>query len=127
MDGCTNSQIDPMKIIIILITALFVSSAAFSADSLKTTITKATVFLSGAQVFRQSKTVTVKKGVNEFIIKDVSPYLNQGQIQATSKGSCLSKHRRRLEQCEPCTFNLRQNFFSYQTISRSVALRLHNQ
>ena len=52
MDGCTNSQIDPMKIIIILITALFVSSAAFSADSLKTTITKATVFLSGAQVFR---------------------------------------------------------------------------
>ena len=89
MGRCTNSQIDPMKTIIILITALFVSSAAFSADSLKTTITKATVFLSGAQVFRQSKTVTVKKGVNEFIIKDVSPYLNQGQIQATSKGSFL--------------------------------------
>lgn len=63
--------------------------AAFSADSLKTTITKATVFLSGAQVFRQSKTITVKKGVNEFIVKDVSPYLIQQQIQATAKGSFL--------------------------------------
>ncbi len=31
----------------------------------------------------------MKKGVNEFIIKDVSPYLTQGQIQATSKGSFL--------------------------------------
>lgn len=89
MNGCTSSQIDPMKTIIFLFTALLVHSTAFAADSLKTNITKATVFLSGAQVFRQSKTVTVKKGVNEFIIKDVSPFLNQDQIQATSKGSFL--------------------------------------
>jgi uncharacterized protein (TIGR02231 family) len=78
-----------MKFIIILIATLMVHSAAFSADSLTTNITKATVFLSGAQVFRQSKTITVKKGVNEFIVKDVSPYLVQQQIQATAKGSFL--------------------------------------
>lgn len=68
---------------------MFACSSSFAADTLSTQIKKATVFLSGAQVFRQSKTVSIKKGVNEVIIKDVSPYLNQQHIQATADGKFL--------------------------------------
>ena len=78
-----------MKSIILTSIFFLVQFCSYSADTLNTNITKATVFLSGAQVFRQSKTVSIKKGVNEVIIKDVSPYLNQKQLQATAKGSFL--------------------------------------
>ena len=65
------------------------TATSFAADSLQTTVSKATVFLSGAQVFRESKSFSVKKGVHEVVITDVSPYLNQNQIQATAKGNFL--------------------------------------
>lgn len=78
-----------MKSTLIIIAALFVSNLTFAADTLSTDIKKATVFLSGAQVFRESKTISIKKGVNEVIIKDVSPFLNQGHLQATANGSFL--------------------------------------
>ncbi len=68
---------------------MFASNMLFAADTLSTDIKKATVFLSGAQVFRESRTVSIKKGVNEVIIKDVSPYLNQQLIQATAGGNFL--------------------------------------
>lgn len=77
-----------MKTIILFLITL-VSFSTLAADSLQTTINKATVFLSGAQIFRESKSFNVKKGVNEVIIKDVSPYLNPNQIQATAKGNFL--------------------------------------
>lgn len=77
-----------MKTIILLALSL-ISTTTFAADSLQTTINKATVFLSGAQVFRQSKSISIKKGVNEVIITDVSPNLNPNQIQATAKGNFL--------------------------------------
>ena len=70
---------------ILITAALFISTFTFAADTLSSNIKKATVFLSGAQVFRETKSVTIKKGVNEVIIKDVSPYLNQSQIQAAAK------------------------------------------
>lgn len=78
-----------MKLIIVLISVLTFSLGAFAADTLSTSISKATVFLSGAQVFRESKSITIKRGVNEYIIKDVSPILDQQRIQATSKGGFL--------------------------------------
>jgi len=78
-----------MKSIILTAALILSQTAAFSADTLNTDITKATVFLSGAQVFRQTSTTPIKKGVNEIIIHDVSPYLNQQQIQATAKGNFL--------------------------------------
>ena len=74
-----------MKSILILTTTLLLNIICFAADTLSSDISKATVFLSGAQVFRQTKTIPIKKGVNEVIIKDVSPYLNQQQIQASAK------------------------------------------
>lgn len=77
-----------MKTIILLALSL-INTTTFAADSLQTTINKATVFLSGAQVFRQSKSISIKKGVNEVIITDVSPNLNPNQIQATAKGNFL--------------------------------------
>lgn len=78
-----------MKSTLIIITAIFVSNLTFAADTLSTDIKKATVFLSGAQVFRESNTISIKKGVNEVIIKDVSPFLNQGHLQATANGNFL--------------------------------------
>lgn len=78
-----------MRSIIILFVFAHIGIASYGADTLSTDITKATVFLSGAQVFRQSRSVSIKKGVNEVIIKDVSPYLNQQQIQATAIGAFL--------------------------------------
>ena len=78
-----------MKSILILATALLTSSFGFCGDTLSSKINKATVFLSGAQVFRQSSTVPVKKGVNEVVIKDVSPYVTQQQLQATAVGNFL--------------------------------------
>lgn len=78
-----------MKVSVLVITALFVGSYTFAADTLSTNIKKATVFLSGAQVFRESNNVNIKKGVNEVIIKDVSPNLNPTNIQATAAGDFL--------------------------------------
>jgi hypothetical protein len=51
-------------------------------------ISSVTVYLNGAQVYRKAKT-TLKKGTNEIIIDDVSPYLNQKSIQASTSGSPL--------------------------------------
>ena len=78
-----------MKRFAVIFLSAFVSMNAYAADTLSSTIDKATVFLSGAQVFRTTKSVTIKKGVNEFVIKDVSPYLNQQQVQATALGNFL--------------------------------------
>ncbi|NRA11217.1 MAG: DUF4139 domain-containing protein [Crocinitomicaceae bacterium] len=78
-----------MKSTLIIITTLFISNLTLAADTLSTDINKATVFLSGAQVFRESKTISIKKGVNEIIIKDVSPFLNQSHVQATASGNFL--------------------------------------
>lgn len=78
-----------MKFSVLLIATLFIGSNSFAADSLNTNIKKATVFLSGAQVFRESNNVNIKKGVNEVIIKDVSPNLNPSNIQATASGNFL--------------------------------------
>ena len=78
-----------MKTILILASLLIFSSNAWCGDTLSSNISKATVFLSGAQVFRQTNTVSIKKGVNEMIIKDVSPYVSAQQLQATAIGSFL--------------------------------------
>ena len=78
-----------MKSLLILAVALLTSSAVFCGDTLSSKINKATVFLSGAQVFRQTSSIPIKKGVNEVVIKDVSPYITQQQLQATSVGNFL--------------------------------------
>lgn len=78
-----------MKSILILVTALLSSSFAFCGDTLSSKIEKATVFLSGAQVFRETGSIAIKKGVNEVVIKDVSPYITQQQLQATAFGNFL--------------------------------------
>ena len=78
-----------MKSILILATALLTSSSAFCGDTLSSNINKATVFLSGAQVFRQTNSIPIKKGVNEMVIEDVSPYVTQDQLQETAVGNFL--------------------------------------
>ena len=55
---------------IILFVSFVLTNTLFAADSLQTTVSKATVFLSGAQVFRESQSFPIKKGVNEVVITD---------------------------------------------------------
>jgi len=78
-----------MKLSVTIIATFLVVATSQAADSLTTNIKKATVFLSGAQVFRESNGISIKKGVNEVIIKDVSPNLNPNKLQATAKGDFL--------------------------------------
>ena len=65
-----------MKSILIILSVTLSCNFSIATDTLVSTISKATVFLSGAQVFRSTPAVAIKKGVNEMIIKDVSPNLN---------------------------------------------------
>lgn len=58
------------------------------ANTIESRISSVTVYLNGAQVYRKAKT-TLKKGTNEIIIDDVSPYLNTKSIQASASGSPL--------------------------------------
>lgn len=73
-----------MKHLKLFLVLFLLPTMVSAADTLSSNINKATVFLSGAQVFRESKNFVVQKGVNEVIIKDVSPYLNQQHLQATA-------------------------------------------
>lgn len=58
------------------------------ANKINSRISAVTVYINGAQVYRKAKS-TIKKGTNEIIINDVSPYLNQKSIQANCSGSAL--------------------------------------
>ncbi|MCB9196915.1 MAG: mucoidy inhibitor MuiA family protein [Flavobacteriales bacterium] len=75
------------KSIIIVVIAIIANLPA-QANTIKSNISSVTVYLNGAQVYRKAKT-TLKKGTNEIIIDDVSPYLNPKSIQASCSGSPL--------------------------------------
>lgn len=74
------------QIILLGLTALL--TLPVLAKTIDSRISSVTVYLNGAQVYRKAKT-TLKKGTNEVIIDDVSPYLNQKSIQASCSGSPL--------------------------------------
>lgn len=77
-----------MKSILLTLSILF-TCTAFANDTIQSSVSRATVFLSGAQVFRKSKTITVPKVVNEIVVSDVSPYLKPNQLQATANGKFM--------------------------------------
>ena len=69
---------------------LFATTVQLTAnDTLSSKIKQATVFLRGAQIYRETKTINIKKGISEMIIKDVSPQLDPAQLQATALGNFL--------------------------------------
>lgn len=74
------------QLILLGLTALI--SFPVLAKTIDSRISSVTVYLNGAQVYRKAKT-TLKKGTNEIIIDDVSPYLNVKSIQASTSGSPL--------------------------------------
>lgn len=78
-----------MKTIPIVTFVLFAQLTIFAADTLNTKITQATVFLSGAQIFRETKQVYIPRGIQKYVLKNVSPYLNVNSIQATGEGEYL--------------------------------------
>ncbi len=59
-----------------------------SASKVDSKISEVTVYLNGAQVYRKAKSY-VKKGTNQIIINDVSPYLNTKSIQASCSNFAL--------------------------------------
>ena len=88
-----KNEVEPkhskMKTISTIILIVFAHVIVTAADTLQSKITQATVFLSGAQVFRETKQVYIPKGVQKMVLKDVSPYMNTNSIQATAKGNFL--------------------------------------
>jgi len=63
------------KQLIILTLGMLVAFPGWS-KTVTSRISSVTVYLNGAQVYRKAKT-TLKKGTNEIIIDDVSPYMNE--------------------------------------------------
>ncbi len=78
-----------MKKTFITLLGICILSNIFALDTLSSKISDVTVFLRGAQVFRKTNSIYLKKGITEYVIKDVSPQLNQKQIQATAKGNFM--------------------------------------
>jgi len=79
-----------MKNLIIIIT-LLISPALFAVENekiIESKVKSATVFLKGAQVFRQGRT-SLKPGTNKIIFNDVSPFLNPKSIQASASHGAL--------------------------------------
>jgi uncharacterized protein (TIGR02231 family) len=77
-----------MKKQLIIFTLTVFSVLPAMANEINSKISAVTVYINGAQVYRKAKS-SIKKGTNEIIINDVSPYLNQKSIQANCSGSAL--------------------------------------
>lgn len=75
------------KQLIILVLGMLVAFPGWST-TVTSRISSVTVYLNGAQVYRKAK-ASLKKGTNEIIIDDVSPYMNVKSIQASTSGSPL--------------------------------------
>ncbi len=77
-----------MKTQILLFGLILIMAKPAVANKVDSKISDVTVYLNGAQVYRKAKSY-VKKGTNEIVINDVSPYLNKKSIQASCSGSAL--------------------------------------
>ncbi len=75
-----------------LITGIFltIASAVFAANEkpVKSTVKNVTVFLQGAQVYRNAY-INLSPGVTDLVFENVSPYINARSIQAGGKGSFI--------------------------------------
>ncbi len=73
---------------IVVLAALAISFCTYAEDKPKeinTSINSVTVSLSGAQVFRDGN-IYVHKGMNVYLVDDVSPFINTRGIQASGDG-----------------------------------------
>jgi len=87
---CINQKSIIMKKIIIAIGILYTTivSAGITPVKVKSKIDAVTVFVNGAQVFREVR-VKLKSGTNKIIINDVSPFINVKSLQASINTSAL--------------------------------------
>jgi uncharacterized protein (TIGR02231 family) len=69
---------------------LTIVSAVFAANEkpVKSTVKNVTVFLQGAQVYRNAY-INLSPGVTDLVFENVSPYINPQSIQAGGKGSFI--------------------------------------
>ena len=69
---------------------LTIVSAVFAANEkpVKSTVKNVTVFLQGAQVYRNAY-INLSPGVTDLVFENVSPYINTRSIQAGGKGSFI--------------------------------------
>jgi uncharacterized protein (TIGR02231 family) len=77
-----------MKKQLIIFTLAVISALPAMANKINSRISAVTVYINGAQVYRKAKS-NIKKGTNEIIINDVSPFLTKKSIQANCSGSAL--------------------------------------
>lgn len=76
------------KLICLSILFLSFNSKAINEVTVKSKITKVTVYQQGAQIKRKSS-YTVKKGINEIIIEGISPNIDANSIQINATGSVI--------------------------------------
>ncbi len=88
------------QILLVIILTAFLGITESYANKITSKITDVTVYINGAQVYRKAKTL-IKKGTNEIIIDDVSPYLNQKSIQASCKQGLLLDIKHNVEHNNP--------------------------
>jgi hypothetical protein len=89
-----------MKKQLILLAISIISIGSFQANKITSRISGVTVYINGAQVYRKAKT-TLKKGNNEIIIDDVSPYLTQKSIQASCQQALILDVKHNIEYNNP--------------------------
>ncbi len=77
-----------MKRIIIYSVFLFTITAAIAQKPVNAKLQKATVYLQGAHLY-YTENVNLSAGNNEFIFENISPYLTDASLQASSKGGVL--------------------------------------
>jgi len=79
-----------MKKLITSIIILSISTFSFATNELliKSKIKNVTVFLNGAQVFRNAN-INLKKGINEVIFDSISSNINANSIQVKGKGNFI--------------------------------------
>lgn len=77
-----------IKLIIAFATISISLSAKNKEEIVNSSIQNVTVFLQGAQV-KRSGNFSIKKGITNLVIENVSPYLDQNSIQANGKGDYI--------------------------------------
>ena len=95
-----NSKTKMMKKQILLFGLSILTLGSFQANKITSKISGVTVYINGAQVYRKAKT-TLKKGTNEIIVDDVSPYLNKKSIQASCPQALILDVKHNIEHNNP--------------------------
>ncbi len=89
-------------IICLIMLGLSINSNAQSLKKVKAKLQKVTVYLQGAHMF-YNENVSLQAGNNEIVFENISPYLNEASLQASSKGAIVMDIKHNLKYKEKTT------------------------